>query len=130
MQNLGQSRDQPLYFNTFVPNAPFLYPLKTSENLTVLWCFQGAEKSALGTNGLIKRYSSKSHSSFLDYNMKLSHCHADVTETTVGADLVVCQTSAIKCFEKKFIVLNTHLHCYEWKTSKRQWTNCKRFCCV
>ena len=38
-----------LTINPFVPNAPFLYPLKT---LTVFWCFQGVEKSALGTNGL------------------------------------------------------------------------------
>ena len=28
---------------TFVLNTPFLYPLKTSENLTVFWCFQGVE---------------------------------------------------------------------------------------
>ena len=41
------------YFNQFVPSAPFLYPLKTSENFTVFWCFQGVErKGALGTNGL------------------------------------------------------------------------------
>ena len=36
--------------NPFVPNALFLYPLKTSENLKisenrkVFWCFQGLEK--------------------------------------------------------------------------------------
>ena len=30
----------------FVPNAPFLYPLKTSENLTV-FCFQGVEKGCI-----------------------------------------------------------------------------------
>ena len=30
--------------NPFVPNASFLYPLKTSENLTVFWCFQGMKK--------------------------------------------------------------------------------------
>ena len=30
--------------NPFVPNSPFLYRLKTSENLTVFWCFQGVEK--------------------------------------------------------------------------------------
>ena len=30
--------------NPFVHNAPFLYPLKTSENLKVFWCFQGVEK--------------------------------------------------------------------------------------
>ena len=41
------------YLNPFVPNAPFLYPLKASENLTVFRCFQGVEKGALGTNGLI-----------------------------------------------------------------------------
>ena len=28
------------YFNPFVPNALFLYPLKTSENITVFWYFQ------------------------------------------------------------------------------------------
>ena len=27
--------------NPFVRNAPFLYPLKTSENCKVFWCFQG-----------------------------------------------------------------------------------------
>ena len=26
-------------FNPFTPNAPFLYSLETSENLTVFWCF-------------------------------------------------------------------------------------------
>ena len=32
----------------FVPNAPFLYPLKTSEKLTVFWCFQLVEKRYIG----------------------------------------------------------------------------------
>ena len=32
----------------FVPNALFLYPLKTLENLTVFWCFQGVEKECIG----------------------------------------------------------------------------------
>ena len=34
--------------NPFVPNAPFLYPLKTSEKLKVFWCFQGVEKGCIG----------------------------------------------------------------------------------
>ena len=34
--------------NPIFPNAPFIYPLKTSENLTVLWCFQGVEKECIG----------------------------------------------------------------------------------
>ena len=38
--------------NPFVPNAPFLYPLKSSENLTIFWCVQGYRKGALGTNRL------------------------------------------------------------------------------
>ena len=45
---LGITKD---YFtpciNPFVPNAPFLYPLQTSENLTV-FCFQGVEKGYIG----------------------------------------------------------------------------------
>ena len=31
--------------NQFVLNAPFLYPLETSENC---WCFQGVEKGCIG----------------------------------------------------------------------------------
>ena len=36
-----------IIFNLFVPNASFLYPLKTSENLKVFWCFQGVEKGCI-----------------------------------------------------------------------------------
>ena len=32
----------------FFPNATFLYPLETSENPKVFWCFQGVEKGCLG----------------------------------------------------------------------------------
>ena len=34
--------------NPFFPNASFLYPLKTSENLTFFWCFHGVEKGCTG----------------------------------------------------------------------------------
>ena len=34
--------------NPFVPNAPFLYPLKISENREVFRCFQGEEKGCIG----------------------------------------------------------------------------------
>ena len=34
-------------FNQFVPRAPFLYPLKTLENLNVFWCFQGVGEECL-----------------------------------------------------------------------------------
>ena len=39
--------------NPFVPNAPFLYPLKTSENRKVFDVFRGQRKCALGVNELI-----------------------------------------------------------------------------
>ena len=32
----------------FVPNVPFLYPLGTSENRKIFWCFQGPEKGCIG----------------------------------------------------------------------------------
>ena len=41
-----------LHFNPFIPNAPFFYPLKTSENLTVFWCLMKYKKGALGKNCL------------------------------------------------------------------------------
>ena len=40
------------FINPFVPNAPFLYPLKTLENLNGFLCSQMVEKGALGTNAL------------------------------------------------------------------------------
>ena len=43
-----------LNINPFVPNASFLYPLKTSENLTVCWCFQEAEKGCIGNKWVNK----------------------------------------------------------------------------
>ena len=36
-------------FNLFVPNAPFLYPLKTSENREIFLCFQGVQKGCIGS---------------------------------------------------------------------------------
>ena len=39
--------------NPFIPNVPFPYHLKTSENRKVFWCLQGVDKGCIGTNGLI-----------------------------------------------------------------------------
>ena len=42
-------------FNPFFYKAPFLWPLKTSEKLTVFWCFfRGLEKGWLATNVLME----------------------------------------------------------------------------
>ena len=40
-------RSRSCYINLFVPDAPFTYHLKTSENLTVFWYFQGVEKGCI-----------------------------------------------------------------------------------
>ena len=40
--------------NPFVPSAPFLYPLKTSESQTVFWCFQGVGKGCIGNKWVNK----------------------------------------------------------------------------
>ena len=37
-----------LNFNPFALNVRFLYPLKTSETLTVFWSFQGVENRCIG----------------------------------------------------------------------------------
>ena len=39
--------------NQLAPNAPFLYPLNTSENLTV-FCFQGVQKGCIGNEWVSK----------------------------------------------------------------------------
>ena len=37
-----------LLSHSFPMHPSFLYPLKTSKNLTVFWCFQGLEKGCIG----------------------------------------------------------------------------------
>ena len=43
-ENKNITKFKNTIINSFLPNPPSLYPLKTSENLTVFWCFQEAEK--------------------------------------------------------------------------------------
>ena len=43
----------PSGLNPFQPSVVLSYPLKTSENLYVFWCFQGYINATLGWNGLI-----------------------------------------------------------------------------
>ena len=46
-----------LELNAFGPNAPFLYPLKKSENLKVFLCFQGVEKECIGNEWVNRKRS-------------------------------------------------------------------------
>ena len=45
---LHETFEDFITFNPFVPNAHFLYFLKTSENRKDFWCFQGVEKGCIG----------------------------------------------------------------------------------
>ena len=57
---------------------------------------QNVEQSRIDNRfTLASRCSSKRHYSFLDYYVKLRHCHVVVTSTNVGADVGPCQTSMI-----------------------------------
>ena len=40
-------QDNKSYLNPFVPSAPFLYLLKTSEKRKIFWCFQGVEERCI-----------------------------------------------------------------------------------
>ena len=44
-----------IHISSFVPNATFLYPLKTSENLTTFGSFQDVEKDFIGNKWVKKR---------------------------------------------------------------------------
>ena len=39
-------------FNSFLPNALFLYPIQTSENLPIFLCFQWVEKGCIGNKSV------------------------------------------------------------------------------
>ena len=53
-KSYGLSLNVPSDINPFVPNAPFLYHLKTLEKRKVFWCFLGVEKGCIG-NKWVKR---------------------------------------------------------------------------
>ena len=42
-------------FHPFVTNARFLYPLKTSENFMVFWCFKGVQKRCIGNKWVLTK---------------------------------------------------------------------------
>ena len=44
-------------FNPFFPNTFFLYLLRTSENLTVFWCFHCVEKGCIGNKWVNAYYA-------------------------------------------------------------------------
>ena len=47
-RKIQKDDSQNLTCNPFAPKTPYLCPLKTSEILTVCWCFQGVEERCIG----------------------------------------------------------------------------------
>ena len=48
LKRLNIELPNTVHLTNILPNAPFLYHLKTSENRKVFWCFQGVEKGCIG----------------------------------------------------------------------------------
>ena len=61
--------------NPFVPNSPFSYPLKASENLQDFRCFQEVEKGSIG-NEWVKLDSQKDYQD-LEEDRKKQKCQHD-----------------------------------------------------
>ena len=103
-------------FYPFVLNAPFIYPLKTSENLMVFWCFQGVDMGALRRNGSrnIFHYFSKCVSnsrSFSTIILKVTPIieHKNTAEENILTHKVY---SLLLKFEKNEVQYsNFHFHC-------------------
>ena len=51
----------PRSLNPFIPNASFLYPLKTAENRKYFWCFQGVQKECIGNEWVKVLWFSQAH---------------------------------------------------------------------
>ena len=50
---LKEHKNKEFVINPFVPNAPFLYPLKTKKTIRFSNVFRWWRKGALGTNELV-----------------------------------------------------------------------------
>ena len=87
-------------FNPFVPNASFLYPLKTSKNVKFCNVFMGLRKSALGTNGLSKNQPPKSCR--LEGNQKMKKVSIFLSAFTMASP----QVSQVKTLVKYFLIRN------------------------
>ena len=89
----------------FVPNAPFLYPPKTSENGKIFWCFQGVEKECIGNEWANDTHREKlcftRFSTRIDWNRSLS-----------ASDLFHTFTQSIKLYPFHCHILKST---YVWK---------------
>ena len=81
------------WLNPFVPNTPFLYPIKISENLAFFWCFQGVEKGCIGNKWVNANF-------FINLIRGLFRTQSSISDKAICEN---CQhLSAVQCFRKIF----------------------------
>ena len=80
-----------IFINPFVPNIPFLYPLKISENHKVFWCFQGIQKGCIG-NKWVKSCFAFLSKVYIKYSRILDTLPTPKMEffVTIGICKVIC----------------------------------------
>ena len=81
-----------LKLNPFTSNAPFLYPLKTSENRKVFWCFQRVEKGCIGNEWV----------NFVMSTFQASKYMFKINNRNTRARYEICSKLTIKTSERGF----------------------------
>ena len=110
-----------LLFNPFVSNAPLLYPLKTSENLTLFWCFHGIEKGCIGNKWV--KVKSSTIAKFLLYSVSDTERFRFIYHFCINASLEEVLKLAV---ERRWCGMNCFL---QWLTiqSGLSWDDCRKF---
>ena len=108
--------------NPFVPNALFLYPLKTSENRKVFSCFWGVEKGCIGNKWVKSSLSSCTDSEAL---RNASHVRKkSVIKFKLKSCSVPYMKSLCSCFELLDKISNKRkekVHWYSVVLKKATW---------
>ena len=77
------------FFDPFVPNAPFLYPLKTLENRKVFCCFQGVEKGCIGNEWVNQKALAKQNV------LSFSYCYKHNCSLPCNPFSIICSSENI-----------------------------------
>ena len=111
--------------NPFVPNAPFLYPLKTSGNQKVFWYSEGVEKVCMGTNGL-----SQFHMSFFMpwfFKWKSNQNLSNLFEMSITTNTSARIQNAFFLYVITLYVIVSYHYFLDWLWQLRNCTAYKRY---
>ena len=84
--------------NPFVPNALFLYPLKTSENRQVFWCFQGLEKGCIGNDWVKESTNIENGDNFNELKVIKKTLVNIIIRNWITAYLLILSKALVKMF--------------------------------